>query len=161
MSDEIKNTCGLSKQTIKNLEEMEFCCQRCSNCCRHDEGYVFLTKQNVYAIADHLKMSVKQFISECCRVVEQPEGNMLCLKEKQNYDCIFWSNGCLIYEVRPTQCMTYPYWPFIVNNKELQKQEKKRCKGFDKKGNHSLEYKIQMYQLEQDSDYYMVENNQK
>ena len=154
MSD---NSCGLSKTTIKNLEEMDCQCQRCSNCCRHDEGYVFLTKQNAMAIADHLNMSLKEFMEKCCRLVDHSEGKVLCLKEKTNYDCIFWSDGCIIYPVRPTQCMTFPYWPFLVNDKKLQEEEKHRCKGLGKKGDHTLEYKISMYQLEQNSEYFVVE----
>ena len=149
--------CSLSKTTIKNLEEMDFQCQRCSNCCRHDEGFVFLTKENAERIADHLKMTLAEFMEQCCRKVEMPEGKVLCLKEKSNFDCIFWSNGCLIYEVRPTQCMTFPYWPFLVNDKKLQEEEKHRCKGLGVKGDHSLEYKIRMYELEQNSEYYVVE----
>lgn len=157
MPEDIEKESGLNKQTISNLKEMDFQCQRCSNCCRHDEGYVFLTKENALAIADHLKMTLKEFINQCCRIIDHPQGHVLCLKEKRNYDCIFWSNGCIIYEVRPTQCMTFPYWPFLVNDKKLQEEEKQRCKGLGVKGDHSLDYKIEMYRLEQESQYYIVE----
>ena len=44
-----------------------------------------------------------------------------------------------------------------VKNKKLQEEEKHRCKGLGKKGDHTLEYKISMYQLEQNSEYFVVE----
>jgi Fe-S-cluster containining protein len=31
--------------------------------------------------------------------------------ETDNYDCIFWAkSGCEIYEARPIQCRSYPFW---------------------------------------------------
>ena len=39
------------------------------------------------------------------------EKIVLCLKEKPNFDCILWKDGCEAYEGRPVQCRTYPFDP--------------------------------------------------
>ena len=58
---------------------------------------------------------------------------MVSLKEKDNYDCIFLGeNGCSIYEGRPLQCRTYPFWPSIVESRENWESEKRSCPGIGK-----------------------------
>jgi Fe-S-cluster containining protein len=56
----------------------------------------------------------------------------LCLKEKENYDCILWDNGCIAYEARPTQCSTYPFWSRILSSKEMWNEEGLSCPGINK-----------------------------
>ena len=56
----------------------------------------------------------------------------LSLIEKTNYDCIFWNNGgCEIYEARPLQCRSYPFWkPFLIN-KQSWDGEALSCPGMN------------------------------
>ncbi|MCA8912053.1 MAG: YkgJ family cysteine cluster protein, partial [Planctomycetes bacterium] len=37
--------------------------------------------------------------------------------------------GCGIYEVRPTQCRTYPFWPDIMRAPETWQREAQQCPG--------------------------------
>ena len=48
----------------------------------------------------------------------------MCLKRKENA-CIFLDQGgqCSIYDVRPVQCGTYPFWPSLLNNKKAWEDE--------------------------------------
>ena len=58
---------------------------------------------------------------------------MVSLKEKDNYDCIFLTkNGCSIYEGRPSQCRTYPFWESIVESRVNWESEGKSCPGIGK-----------------------------
>ena len=58
---------------------------------------------------------------------------MVSLKEKDNYDCIFLTkNGCSIYEGRPSQCRTYPFWESIVESRANWESEGKSCPGIGK-----------------------------
>ena len=58
---------------------------------------------------------------------------MISLKEKENYDCIFLSDtGCKVYDARPLQCRTYPFWKGIADSPESWKGEMKSCPGIGK-----------------------------
>ena len=40
---------------------------------------------------------------------------------KDNYACVFFDlekKCCSIYEARPTQCRTFPFWDYFKENKE-------------------------------------------
>ncbi len=143
-----------SDKIVENLKNIDFSCQRCSNCCRKEPGAVFLTENDVHKLAKNLNMAIENFLKECCRSLEKDGKFVAVLKEKSNYDCIFWNDGCIVYEDRPLQCRTYPFWPFLVEDKKMVELEKKRCKGIGIKGNLSIEEKLDYYQKEQNAIYY-------
>lgn len=135
------------------LKKIDFKCQRCSSCCRFFPGNVFLTKEDFNKISDYLKINPKQLLNDFCREVEKNGKFVVSLKEKVNYDCIFWKNGCLIYPARPIQCITYPFWPSIIESEESWIEEAEHCKGINKKGNLSLKQKIKFYLAEKNVTY--------
>jgi Fe-S-cluster containining protein len=96
-------------------EGLRFSCRRCSACCRHEPGYVFLSDVDTKYLAKTLKMGYTLFVQRYCRWVLSPGGDkQLSLKEKANYDCVFWDGGCTVYESRPLQCKTFPFWESTV-----------------------------------------------
>ena len=149
----------MDKQIIDKLNSIDFLCQRCSNCCRHDPGHVFLTEKDAKNIAAQLSLSLDDFIKQCCRLIDRDDHYIIALKEKQNFDCLFWNDGCIVYDVRPVQCRTFPYWPFIVESKEFLEIEKKRCKGIGIKGTQTLDEKIELNQYEKNSIYYSIKKD--
>jgi hypothetical protein len=47
-------------------------------------------------------------------------------KFEDAYECAFYdreSNGCMIYEVRPLQCRTFPFWDYFKNRVDELKLE--------------------------------------
>ncbi|GHT87256.1 zinc/iron-chelating domain-containing protein [Spirochaetia bacterium] len=95
---------------------LHFSCDHCSACCRIDPGYVFLRKKDTELLISALNTAYPEFIDRYCRWVPASGGlEQLSLIEKPNYDCIFWENGCSVYEARPLQCRTYPFWPTIFS----------------------------------------------
>ena len=61
-------------------------------------------------------------------------GNRLALVEKKNReggrDCIFLKdNKCEIYQARPTQCRTFPWWRENLNTPESWKLAASFCEG--------------------------------
>ena len=90
-----------SDKIVENLKNIDFSCQRCSNCCRKEPGAVFLTENDVHKLAKNLNMAIENFLKECCRSLEKDGKFVAVLKEKSNYDCIFWNDGCIVYEDRP------------------------------------------------------------
>jgi len=112
---------------------LQFSCQRCSSCCRHDPGFVNLSEQDLSKLCDWASLSRENFISKYCRWVDRSDGYAyLCLLEKSNYDCILWDEGCVAYESRPFQCVSYPFWPSLVRDEDWWKANAQDCPGVGK-----------------------------
>jgi len=112
---------------------LNFQCQRCSHCCKDEPGYVYLSRRDLDSFLECLKISQEDFIHKYCRFVPYYDGSeVLCLLEKENYECIFWENGCTAYKARPVQCSTYPFWSYILRNEETWTNEAKDCPGINK-----------------------------
>lgn len=110
---------------------LRFSCIQCGRCCRHAPGYVFLTEDDLSGLAQGLEMSRENFIESCCRIIVKDGKSRLSLKEKRNYDCVFWEKdtGCTVYRNRPLQCRSYPFWPQILASRESWEQEGEECPG--------------------------------
>jgi Fe-S-cluster containining protein len=53
----------------------------------------------------------------------------LSLKEKSNFDCVFWKDGCSVYAARPLQCRTFPFWSSILVSSGSWKIARSGCPG--------------------------------
>ncbi|MCI1209709.1 MAG: YkgJ family cysteine cluster protein [Treponema sp.] len=113
---------------------LNFSCQQCSYCCRIEPGFVYLSQIDLTNLCNWFKFSEEQFIKKYCRAVPYYDGTkVLCLKEKENYDCILWgTNGCTAYKSRPLQCSTYPFWSWILEDRSLWNEAAKDCPGINK-----------------------------
>jgi Fe-S-cluster containining protein len=74
-------------------------------------------------------MMPDKFIQVYCRWIDWDGGARLSLKEKTSLDCIFWKDACLIYEDRPVQCRTYPFWAHMLDSKETWICATEECPG--------------------------------
>ena len=82
----------------------DFKCLRCMACCR-TSGYVYLTEGEAGAIAAYLGIEISFFLNYYCDIIRP----RFALKSFKNDACIFLTDyGCLIYDVRPRQCRTFP-----------------------------------------------------
>jgi uncharacterized protein len=109
---------------------LRFSCTQCSRCCRHDSGYVFLSRQDLTRLLNRLEMDEEEFIQDFCVTVPDGFGNQISLGEQENKDCIFWSDGgCSVYEDRPEQCRTYPFWSHVLESEESWNREARECPG--------------------------------
>lgn len=109
---------------------LHFSCMRCSSCCRHDPGFVFLSKDDISRLITVTGFAFSDFMAKFIRPVDIGTGFMLSLKEKKNNDCIFWGkSGCEAYSARPLQCSSYPFWPNILINEGSWKTESEDCPG--------------------------------
>ena len=105
---------------------LRFTCTQCGNCCTGPQGYVWISTTEIHRLAKHLKISTDEVIDKYCRRI----GKRFSLKEHRNsrgeYDCTFLKEVktpagdgsqvvhsrrvCTIYEYRPLQCRTWPFW---------------------------------------------------
>jgi uncharacterized protein len=87
---------------------LRFKCTMCGHCCTGAPGFVWVSDEEIAAMAAFLHIPVEQMIGLHTRVEYQRRS----LREKPNGDCVFYDKavGCTIYEVRPAQCRTWPFW---------------------------------------------------
>ena len=101
-------------------------CATCAGrCCTGESGYIYVTKTEIYKIAELLNLSVNDFGVKYLF----KNGYKYSLKEQlhgESYECIFYdreSNGCKIYEARPSQCITFPFWDYFKIHVDELKEE--------------------------------------
>ncbi len=106
---------------------LRFKCTGCGQCCTGSPGYVWITPNEAQAMADHLKISLDEFLRKYTRRI----GNRVSLKEhSKTYDCVFLQGKkCTLYDVRPKQCRTFPWWPENLSSPESWKETAMRCEG--------------------------------
>ncbi len=113
------------------VEGLRFECTACGKCCvNHGEGfeYVFSTRAERKAIAERLEISLREFETRYCEKV----AGQWSFSSKDN-GCIFLESGrCSIYELRPKQCRTFPFWPELLESKDTwEKDVASFCPGAD------------------------------
>ena len=114
---------------------LRFECQQCGDCCGKEPGYVWVTDDEVDTISEFLGISREKFLKTYTRKV----GADLTLREMANYDCVMLTDdGCKIYEVRPRQCSTFPFWPHNLTSPRAWKRTELRCRGCGKGRLYSL-----------------------
>ncbi|MFQ5686539.1 MAG: YkgJ family cysteine cluster protein [Candidatus Scalindua sp.] len=114
---------------------LRFECQRCGNCCRGEPGTVWINKWEIKDTSALLGISPNQFAEENLRII----NGRISLLEHDNGDCIMYDNGCKIYETRPLQCKTFPFWKSNLRNRAEWKEQGKTCPGIGKGKLHTVE----------------------
>jgi Fe-S-cluster containining protein len=106
---------------------LRFSCTQCGKCCTGEPGYVWVSEDDLAAIAQYLDQPVEAIRALHTRVAHRGRT----LREKANGDCVFWDReqGCTIYPVRPPQCRTWPFWQSNVETPEDWEQTKAICPG--------------------------------
>ena len=103
----------------------------CGDCCsgKHGPGAVWLGRDEIERLAGHLSLTVKELRHRYLRHLD----GRVSLRERANFDCIFYrqGEGCQIYEARPLQCRTYPFWGRILASRLTWKNEAEQCPGID------------------------------
>lgn len=118
---------------------LRFECTQCGACCSGEPGYVWVNLEEVDALAKQMKMDVNAFREKYVRKV----GSRLSLIEYSNGDCIFLdpkTRGCLVYEARPIQCRTWPFWSSTVKSRRDWEQTCEVCPGAGQGKLYSLEH---------------------
>jgi uncharacterized protein len=117
---------------------LSFKCQCCSSCCRHSPGFVFLSFEDLEHLLAATGRTLPEFRQRYVRVALIGRFARLSLVEKTNFDCIFWENGgCLVYDHRPLQCRSFPFWSSLVSSEGVWEEQKKSCPGIGQGPVHS------------------------
>ena len=105
-----------------------FSCQSgCTRCCGGAPGDVFVSAEEIAAIAASMELPIQEFEYSFVRHYSNGRNSLI---ERHNGDCIFLTEkGCGIYGVRPKQCRDYPFWPEIMKSMFAWVREAQRCPG--------------------------------
>jgi Fe-S-cluster containining protein len=107
-----------------------FRCQQSGRCCAGpEEGIVSVNEDEIAALAERLNMTVDAFREQYTRRVGIQSVSLI---EKANRDCVFQDavdRTCTVYEQRPTQCRTYPFWPEFATSVEGWREVMRDCPG--------------------------------
>ena len=105
--------------------ELPFECTGCGKCCR-TKGDVFMDPEETLAASKLLNLSVKEFTNQYAKMEDEESGWTLLKSKSVEGSCIFLNeenNQCQIYEARPLQCSTYPFWPRIMSSQDSWNDE--------------------------------------
>ncbi|WP_096894121.1 YkgJ family cysteine cluster protein [Candidatus Scalindua japonica] len=130
-----KSNSAKGQKNLWHKDGLRFECQRCGSCCRGEPGVVWMTKREAKNISVSLGISTDLFAKNYLRLI----NGRISLLEHSNGDCVMYDNGCSIYETRPRQCRTFPFWSSNLKNKTEWKEQKKTCPGIDKGKLHTVE----------------------
>jgi uncharacterized protein len=111
---------------------LSFKCVQCGACCSGEPGYVWVSAEEQRQIAKALGMKDGKLTSKHVRRV----GFRYSLTEKANGDCIFLKRngktaGCAIYDARPRQCCTWPFWGYNLKSPEHWAAAAEMCPGMN------------------------------
>lgn len=120
---------------------LSFQCTGCGNCCSGPQtGFVWVDEQEIAAIAKRVGMAddLDRFERQFVRTI----GNRKSLVEYSDGDCIFLdpdTRGCSVYEDRPVQCRTWPFWKENLASPASWGQTAKSCPGCNRGRLYSVE----------------------
>jgi uncharacterized protein len=95
---------------------LEFTCTQCGKCCTGEPGFVWVSEDELTALAKFRGEKESEFAAVYTRTAK----GRRTLREKADGDCIFYDRkkGCTVYSVRPGQCRTWPFWDSNIETPE-------------------------------------------
>ena len=105
---------------------LRFECQPgCTVCCEQN-GFVYLTEDDVPRAAGFLGMSTVEFER---RYVYRTR-HQIRLRVPRQAKCYFLRDGgCSIHPAKPTQCRQFPFWPELVESRREWRKAARYCPG--------------------------------
>ncbi|MCP4200457.1 MAG: YkgJ family cysteine cluster protein [bacterium] len=119
---------------------LRFGCTGCGSCCLID-GYVWVDRNEIRQLAEHLGLELNDFGRKYLR----QGGRRHSLTEipfpgdSDKRACIFWDGKCTVYDARPRQCRTFPFWRENLATPEDWKETAELSPGVDKGRLYELE----------------------
>jgi Fe-S-cluster containining protein len=118
---------------------LRFTCTGCGDCCTGAPGFVWVNREEIEDLARKVKLSPTEFEERYVRKV----GIRKSLVEYENGDCVFFdanSRKCAVYEARPKQCKTWPFWQSNMASEKTWRETCEVCPGSGTGKLHSAEH---------------------
>jgi len=118
---------------------LRFKCSQCGDCCTGAPGYVWVNKEEITQLATLVGMDdIEAFRDKYVRKVGIRES----LREYADGACVFFdteARKCTVYEARPRQCRTWPFWDSNVRDEEAWARTCEVCPGSGKGKLYTIE----------------------
>jgi Fe-S-cluster containining protein len=117
---------------------LRFTCTQCGDCCGGAPGFVWVIDAEIAAIAQEMGLDRETFEAQYVRKV----GLRKSLREFSNGDCVLLdktTRKCTVYESRPRQCKTWPFWGSNLKTPEDWEYTCSVCPGSGQGQLHSLQ----------------------
>ena len=90
---------------------------------------MWVNDKEVEAMATVLDITVHEFRQ---LYLDRVMGRYTLKEDPKTYDCVFLQGKlCSVYQARPTQCRTFPWWPGVVESEESWKSTALSCEGIN------------------------------
>lgn len=120
------------QETVWYFRGLRFQCTQCGDCCTGEPGYVWVSPEEVAALAAEIgEPDLENFE----RIYVRRVGMRRSLKELANGDCVFFDAArriCTVYRVRPRQCRSWPFWDSNVRTPKDWERACAACPGCGK-----------------------------
>lgn len=108
---------------------LRFTCAACGGCCTGPPGYVWVSREEISALAAAVGLGSE---AEFEQVYVRNVGSNKSLREYPNGDCVFLdgqTRRCAVYEARPRQCRTWPFWDSNIGTPQDWQRTCTACPG--------------------------------
>ncbi len=125
-------------QELWYREGLRFTCTQCGDCCTGAPGYVWVNDEEIARLAEVVGESLERFE----RLYVRKVGARRSLVEFPNGDCVFFDTEkrrCSVYQARPRQCRTWPFWDSNLRTPEDWEETCRVCPGSGQGQLHQIE----------------------
>ena len=121
-------------------DQFRFGCTGCGKCCE-GPGVIYFTADDLKNIQNELKLNEEEWRILRSRLVQREKNNLYL--HQTDTACIFLTKDglCSIYNVRPLQCRTYPFWTSVFESRASYQSFKEFCPGVD--SDDAVEFDLQ------------------
>lgn len=142
---------------MSQASNLRFKCTQCGKCCtlREEYGHVYLSRTEQEALAKLHEITLRSFRRRFTFTDEYGWTQLKAGGERGEH-CIFLdteTQGCNVYEARPVQCRTFPFWREFVKKDGWSDEVREMCEGTGQGRLYSIEEAEQrMLEMEQSGE---------
>ena len=119
---DIKSALDPQEDLIKTAQD-RFECTQCGTCCQ-GEGGIYLSPEEIQAIARFLDLSPEAFLNQYCI---QKNGRVYIHVRQDGY-CHFSREGrCSIHSVKPSPCRQWPFFKPMLKDQANWEAARNSC----------------------------------
>ncbi len=110
---------------------LAFECQGCGACCRGAPGRVFVSSDEILAMARQLGQTVDEF----ARTYVTRLGRGYGIRQRANHDCMLLdevTRRCRVHGLHPAQCARWPFWADNLVSPRAWADAAQACPGIGK-----------------------------